>query len=67
MLIFPPLKTLLHRGLREIDTESPDVEAIEESGEALAETRQALVHKLKVHEVGFQVGHAVSQLGELGF
>jgi hypothetical protein len=66
-LLTPPPKTLFNRRLWEIDTEGPDVESVQKGGKALAEPRQALVHELQVHEVGFEVGHAVCEFGELGF
>lgn len=52
--------------LGEINTESIHVQAVEEGGEALVESLEALVHELEVHEVGFQIGHGVGELGEGG-
>ena len=53
--------------LWEIHTESIHVQSVQEAGEALAEARQALMHQLQVHEVGFKVSHGVGQFGELWF
>ena len=50
--------------LGKIDAEGIHVEAVEEAGETFAKTRQALVHELEVHHVGFEVGHGIRQLGE---
>lgn len=53
--------------LGEIHTERVHVQSVEEGGEVLVEARQALVHELQMHEVRFEVGHRVRQLGEGGF
>lgn len=52
--------------LREVDTERIHVETIHEAGEALTETGQALMHELKMHHVGLEVGHGVRQLSKGG-
>lgn len=53
--------------LWEVHTESAHVQSIEEASEALVEAVQALVQKLQVHEVCFQVGHTIAELCEGGF
>ena len=59
-----PKYTGTHLG--EVHAEGVHVEAVEEAGEALTEAGQALVHDLKMHQVGLEVGHGVGQLGEGG-
>lgn len=46
--------------LREIDAERAHVEPVQEAAEALVEAAEAFVQELQVHEVGFEVGHAVA-------
>jgi hypothetical protein len=53
--------------LREIHAESAHIQPIEEAAKALVEAIETLVQELQVHEVGFQIGHAVAQLGECWF
>jgi len=60
----PPFKALRHRRLGKVHTKGAHIQSIEEGGEALAEACQTLVHELQVHEVCFEVSHAVSELGE---
>lgn len=52
--------------LGEIHTERIHVQPIQEASKALAEARQALVHELKMHHVGFEIGNGIRQLGEGG-
>lgn len=58
------LKTLDTRRFWEVYAKGTHVHAVEEGAEALVEAVQALVQQLQVHEVGFQVGHAVSELAK---
>ena len=51
--------------LWEINAESVHVHAVQESGEALAEPRQALMHDLQGHEVLLQIRHGVAEFREL--
>jgi hypothetical protein len=53
--------------LREIHAESAHIQPIEEAAKALVEAIETLVQELQVHEVGFQIGHAVAQLGKCWF
>jgi hypothetical protein len=53
--------------LGEIHAESAHIQSIEEAAKALVEAIETLVQELQVHEVGFQIGHAVAQLGECWF
>ena len=53
--------------LWEVHTESAHVQSVEEAAKALVEAVQALVQKLQVHEVCFQIGHTVAQLCKGGF
>lgn len=53
--------------LGEIDAKRTHVHAVQEGAKVLGEAREALVEELQVHEVGFQVGHGVAELGELRF
>lgn len=46
--------------LWEVHAESAHVQSVEEAAEALIEAVQALVQKLQVHEICFQIGHAVA-------
>lgn len=55
-----PGERLRNRRLREIDTKSAHVHAVEEGAEVLGEAAERFVEELEVHEVGFQVGHAVA-------
>lgn len=50
--------------LGEVYAESAHVQSVEEAAKALVEAIETLVQELQVHEVGFQVGHTVAQLGE---
>jgi hypothetical protein len=62
-----PPETLGDRAFGEIYAKGIHVHSVEKGGEALREPRQTLVHELQVHEVGFQVGHAVAEFCELVF
>jgi hypothetical protein len=57
--LLPPLDTLRHRRFREVHHERVHVQPVEKCSEAFAEASEGLVHELEVHEVGFEVGHAV--------
>lgn len=57
----------LAANLRKVYTEGAHVHAVEEAAETLVETAKAFVQELEVHEVGLEIGHAVTQFGELGF
>lgn len=48
--------------LREINTECIHVETIEETCKGFAKSCKALMHELKVHHVGLQIGHGIRQL-----
>lgn len=50
---------ILYPYLREVDTEGVHIQSVEETSEALTKARQALMHKLEVHHVGFEIGHGV--------
>ena len=65
--VFVPRETLRDGRFREVDAESAHVHAVEEGAEVLVEAAEAFVQELQVHEVGFQVGHAVAEFGEGGF
>jgi hypothetical protein len=52
--------------LGKIDAVSVHVQAVKKTGEALGESRKALMHELEMHEICFEIGHAIAQLGELG-
>lgn len=49
----------------EVHTERIHIQAVQETRKTLAETRQALMHQLEVHEVGLQVGHGVCEFRKL--
>lgn len=51
----------------EIDHERVRVETVEEACKAYTEPAETLVHQLKVHEICFEIGHRVTELGELWF
>lgn len=53
--------------LGKIHAERVHVQTVEKTGEALAESRQTLVHQLQVHEIGLEIRHRVRQLCELRF
>lgn len=50
--------------LWKINTPRVDIEPVEETGEAVAKPCQALLHQLKVHEIGLEIGHRVCQFGK---
>ena len=52
--------------LRKIYAESIHIQAIKETCKTLAESRQALVHQLQVHEISFQVSHGVGEFSKCG-
>lgn len=43
-----------------VHTECAHVQPIEEASKALVEAVQALIEELQVHEICFQVGHAIT-------
>ena len=50
--------------LGEVNAERVHIQTVEEAGKALAEPGQAFVHQLKVHHVGFEIGHRVRKFGK---
>lgn len=52
--------------LGKINDKRIHVQAVQETRKALSKPAEALVHELKVHQVRFQVGHRVTELGKLG-
>lgn len=45
--------------LGEVDTECVHVQTVQEASKRLAKPSERLVHELKVHQVGLQVGHGI--------
>ena len=58
-------KELGSTDLRKVYAEGAHVQTVEEAAETLVETAETLVQELEVHEVGFEISHAVAQLGKL--
>ena len=50
--------------LRKVHAKGIDFQTVEEACKALIESGQALVHQLQMHEIGFQVCHAICKLRE---
>lgn len=48
-----------HADFGKVDTKGIHVQPVQEAREVLVEPRQAFVHQLQVHHVGFEVGHGV--------
>jgi hypothetical protein len=55
---------LRDRRFREIYTEGAHVQPVEEPAEILVESAQGLVEQGEMHEVGFEVGHAVAEFAK---
>lgn len=51
--------------LREVNNKRVHVQAIQEAGETFTKSAETLMHKLKVHEVRFEIGHRITQFCKL--